>query len=59
MFRYFSVFCIMDSEEVGLDFDIGVTDKRKTEESWQSASSDSVKRSASAEDQVEKARSDG
>ena len=58
MFRYFSVFCIMDSEEVGLDFDIGITDKRKTEESWQSASSDSVKRAPSAEDQAEKVISD-
>ena len=54
VFRYFGVFGIMDSEEVGPDFEIGITDKGKTDESWQSSASDSVKHSASAEDPTEK-----
>lgn len=32
--------CIMDSEECEPDFEIGITDRRKTDESWQSGSSE-------------------
>ena len=32
--------CIMDSEECEPDFEIGITDRRKTDVSWQSGSSE-------------------
>ena len=43
----------MDSEECAPDFEIGISDKRIADESWQSESSDSEKHPASLDDHAE------
>ena len=38
------MFCIMDMEGIGPDFEVGITDRRGSEESWHSRASSSVDR---------------
>ena len=39
------MFCIMDMEEIGSDFEVGIIDRRESQESWHSMASSSVDRS--------------
>ena len=52
------MFCIMDSGEVGPDFEIGITDKTKADEKWRSESSNSEERSVSADTRLKETTPD-